>query len=154
MVSQSHIPKMNPTWLWCIILLTHCWIPFAKACFLLLFVFCLFFFLFCFVLFCFLGLHLQHKEVPRLGAELELQLLAYTTATSDPTHVCNLHGNARSLTHQTRNLIFPSWIHFHWTTTGNLICSYFVKEFFCVCVHERYLSVVLFSCNILVWFWH
>ena len=30
-----------------------------------------------------------HMEIPRLGAELELQLLAYATA----------HGNARSLTH-------------------------------------------------------
>ena len=32
-------------------------------------------------------------EVPRLGAELELQLLAYTTATAtpDPRHVCDLH---------------------------------------------------------------
>ena len=31
--------------------------------------------------FVFLGPHLQHMEVPRLGVELELQLLAYTTAT-------------------------------------------------------------------------
>ena len=32
-------------------------------------------------------------EVPRLGAELELQLLAYTTATAmqNPRHICNLH---------------------------------------------------------------
>ena len=32
-------------------------------------------------------------EVPRLGVELELQLLAYTTAivTLDPNHVCSLH---------------------------------------------------------------
>ena len=36
-----------------------------------------------------LGLHLQRMEVPRLGAESELQLPAYTTA----------HGNAGSLTH-------------------------------------------------------
>ena len=35
--------------------------------------------LFCF--FHFLGLCLQHMEVPRLGIESELQLLAYTTAT-------------------------------------------------------------------------
>ena len=31
--------------------------------------------------FFFLKLHLQHMVVPRLGVELELQLLAYTTAT-------------------------------------------------------------------------
>ena len=32
-------------------------------------------------------------EVPRLGVELELQLLAYTTATAmpDPSHICDLH---------------------------------------------------------------
>ena len=35
-------------------------------------------------------------EVPRLGAESELQLLAYTTvtATRDPSHVCNLHHSS------------------------------------------------------------
>ena len=43
-------------------------------------------------------------EVPRLGAELELQLLAYATATAtqDPSHICaytTAHGNARSWTH-------------------------------------------------------
>ena len=59
--------------------------------------------MFCFV--CFLGLHPQHMEVPRLGVELEIQPLAYTTATAtgDLSRVCNLyhiaHGNARSLTH-------------------------------------------------------
>lgn len=31
----------------------------------------------------FLRLHLRHMEVLRLGVELELQLPAYTTATSD-----------------------------------------------------------------------
>ena len=41
---------------------------------------------------CFLGPHLQHMEVPRLGVELELQLLTYTTATAtcDLNHVCDL----------------------------------------------------------------
>ena len=32
--------------------------------------------------FYFLGPHTRHLEVPRLGAESELQLLAYTTATA------------------------------------------------------------------------
>ena len=32
--------------------------------------------------FFFLGLHPRHMEVPRLGVELELQPLAYTTATA------------------------------------------------------------------------
>ena len=32
--------------------------------------------------FAFLGLHLRHMEVPRLGIQLELQLLVTTTATA------------------------------------------------------------------------
>ena len=38
--------------------------------------------------FCFLRPHLQHMEVPWLGVESELQLLAYTTATWEPGHIC------------------------------------------------------------------
>ena len=30
-------------------------------------------------------------EVPRLGVKLELQLPAYTTATPDPSCICDLH---------------------------------------------------------------
>ena len=37
---------------------------------------------FFFLFFAFLGLRSQHMEVPRLGVELELQLLAYTTAAA------------------------------------------------------------------------
>ena len=55
---------------------------------------CLFFLL----VFCFLGLHQWHIEVPGLGVESELQLLAYTTA----------HGNAGSLTHRARPGIEPA----------------------------------------------
>ena len=45
------------------------------------------------IFFVFLGLHLQHVEVPRLGVKLELQLLAYSTATAtkDPSCICDLH---------------------------------------------------------------
>ena len=40
----------------------------------------------------FLWPHVQHMEVPGLGVELELQLLAYTTgrATPDPSRMCDL----------------------------------------------------------------
>ena len=36
-------------------------------------------------------------EVPRLGVELELHLLAYTTATAmwNPTCICDLHHSSR-----------------------------------------------------------
>ena len=38
-------------------------------------------------------LHLQHMEFPRIGVKLELQQLAYTTATAmwDPSGICSLH---------------------------------------------------------------
>ena len=54
------------------------------------------FFLFLFFLFYFLGPHSQHMESPSLGVELELQLLAYTTAaaTGDLSHICNLHHSS------------------------------------------------------------
>ena len=53
--------------------------------------FCLFF--------CFLGLHLQCTKVPRLGVELELQLLPCTTATSELSLRPTALGSAGSLTH-------------------------------------------------------
>ena len=47
----------------------------------------------------FLGLHLRHREVPRLGVVSELQLRAYTTAsvtsTPDPVHICDLHHSSQ-----------------------------------------------------------
>ena len=60
-------------------------------------------------------------EVPRLEVELELQLLAYTTATAtqDLSHVCDLHRSSwqhqilnplSEARDQTRNLMVPSWI--------------------------------------------
>ena len=41
--------------------------------------------------------HLQHMEVPRLGVESELWLLAYTTATAtpDPSHIWDLHHGSQ-----------------------------------------------------------
>ena len=47
-------------------------------------------------LFFFLELHLWHMEVPGLGTESELQLMAYSTATAtrDPSHVCSLHQSS------------------------------------------------------------
>ena len=47
--------------------------------------------------FSFLGLHAWHMELPRLEAELELQLLAYATAmaTPDLSLVCDLHHSSQ-----------------------------------------------------------
>jgi len=64
---------------------------------------CIFFFFFFFV-FVFLGLHPWHMEVPRLGVELELQLLAYDRRwqrriqASSAAYI-TAHSNAGSLTH-------------------------------------------------------
>ena len=58
----------------------------------------------------FLGPHPQPMEVPRLGAELELQLSACTTATAMPDP-----SKARD---QTYVLIDTSQIHFRWATMG------------------------------------
>ena len=40
---------------------------------------------------------LQHREIPRLGVSLELQLLAYTTAmaTLDPSYICDVHHSSQ-----------------------------------------------------------
>ena len=50
-----------------------------------------------FFFFCFLGLCLQHKEVPRIGDDLELQLPAYATATAmpGPSQVFDLHHSSQ-----------------------------------------------------------
>ena len=44
----------------------------------------------------FLGLHLLHMEVPRLGLESELQLLANATATANQnlSHICDLYHSS------------------------------------------------------------
>ena len=47
--------------------------------------------------FFFLGPHSRHMEVPRLGVQMELQLLAYTTATATQnlSCVCDLHHSSQ-----------------------------------------------------------
>ena len=74
-------------------------------------------------LFC-LGSHLRDMEVPRLGLELEQQLLAYSysctaTATRDPNHVCNPYHSSwqrrilnppNEARDRTRVLMDASWV--------------------------------------------
>ena len=71
-------------------------------------------------------------EVPRLGVQLELQLLAYTTATATPglSRVCDLHHSSQEpqilnplskARDQTCNLIVPSQIRFHYAMMGTPI---------------------------------
>ena len=44
----------------------------------------------------FLGTHLWHMEFSRQGVQLELQLLAYSTATAMPdlSRICDLHSSS------------------------------------------------------------
>ena len=81
------------------------------------------------IIFVFLGPHQRHMEVPRLGVELELQLQAYTTATTTQvlSCVCDLHHSSQphrilnplnEATNQTCYLMVPSRICFCCTTTG------------------------------------
>ena len=82
-----------------------------------------------YVCICFLGPHPWHMEVPRLGVQSELQLLAYTTttATSDVSRVCDLHHSSwqcqilsplSEARDRTSNLMVPSGIRFCCTTRG------------------------------------
>ena len=79
---------------------------------------------------------LQHMEVPRLGTESELQLQAYTTATTtlELSHICSLFcSNIRSLSHWAGEGLntYPQghYVGFLtcWATMGTL------KIFFSVC---------------------
>ena len=54
-----------------------------------------------FFVFFFLGPHLQHMEVPRLGAKSELALQGYTTATLNSSRICDLYHSSRE--HQILN---------------------------------------------------
>ena len=91
---------------------------------------CVFWFFFPF--FVFLGPYLWHMEVPRLGVQLELQLLAYTTAkaTQNPSHIWNLHHSSRQrhilnplceARDQTHILMNTSQVRYHWATMGTPI---------------------------------
>ena len=63
-------------------------------------------------------------EVPELGVELELQLLAYATGTAmqDLSHVCDLHHSSQQCwilnplsgaRDRARILMDMSWVHYH-----------------------------------------
>jgi len=68
-------------------------------------------------------------EVPRLAVKSELQLSAYTTATTTQasSHISDLHHSSQQhqildplskARNQTRILMGTSWVHSHCTTTG------------------------------------
>ena len=68
-----------------------------------------------------------HVEVPRLGVESELLLPTYTTARSDPSHVCDLHHSSQQhwifnplsrARDRTQVLMDTSWVCYCWATMG------------------------------------
>ena len=84
-----------------------------------------------------LGPHPWHMEVPRLGVELELQLLVYATATATPdlSHICDLYHSSQQCRilnplsearDWTRNLIVSSWICFCYAMTGTPALSFWI----------------------------
>ena len=77
----------------------------------------------------FLGPHLWHMEVPSVGAELEMQSLAYTTITAapDPSCIWDLHHSSwqrrifkplNEARDQISILIDTSQIPFYWAMIG------------------------------------
>ena len=89
----------------------------------------LFLFLF---FFCLFRASPRFMEVPRLGVQSELQLLAYATATAtrDSSCVCNLHHSSQAvldpLTHRARPRIKSTS---SWIVGGWLLLSH--KKFLC-----------------------
>ena len=86
-------------------------------------------YVFIYIFWFFLGLRLWHVEVPRLGVEPELQLLAYSIATAMPglSCICDLHHSSwqRQILNPlskagdgTCNLMVPCSICFHCATMG------------------------------------
>ena len=93
-----------------------------------LFLFFIFYFIYLFIylfMYCFLGPHPQHVEVPRLGVQLELQLLAYATATAmeDLSHVCDLYHSSQA----------PPWAFNPLSETGDRTGNLMVPNQICLC---------------------
>ena len=126
--------------------------------------------------FCFLGPRPQHMEVPRLGVKSELLLPAYTRAiaTQDPSCVCSLHHSSwqqwilnplSKVRDRTPNLMVPSWIHFHCSTTGTpvahllylFICRWILRSFPCLAiVSSATVNIgvnVSFQIRVFIFFW-
>ena len=77
-----------------------------------------------FFIFAFLGPHLRHMEVPRLRVELQLQLLAYTTATAtwDLSCVYDIHHTSGQC-----------WIPDPWSKARDRSCVFTDTSWICFC---------------------
>ena len=77
-------------------------------------------------------------EVHRLRDKSGLQLPAYTTATRDPSCICDLHHSSwqhwnlnplRKARDQNLTFMDTSWVCYHWATT-RIPTTYFLKSIF------------------------
>ena len=115
--------------------------------------------------FSFLVPHSWHMEVPRLGVELELQPLAYATATPDLSRICQILNPLIGARDWTFILMDAGWLCYCWTTMGTplacflktlelfpyqfMVYSLFFSFSFCLCPppppflgpHPRYMEV-------------
>ena len=91
--------------------------------------------------FFFLRAALRHMEVPRLGVELELLLLAYTTAIAvrDPSHICDLNHSSQQCRilnplsktrDRTRILMVTSQVCYCWAKTETPLCAFLISVVF------------------------
>ena len=100
--------------------------------------------------------HLWHMEGPRLGAESEPQLPAYTTATAmpDPSRVCDVHHSSwecwifnplSKARDQTHVLLDTSWVYYRWTTMRHWCGIFRVLYISCRCLscHLQFMTVLL-----------
>ena len=84
----------------------------------------------------------------RVTSELQLLACATAIATQDPSCICDLHYSSRQCQilnplRETRdgtgNFMVPSWIHFHYTTTGTLICVTSLKNYHFIVLSKYFL---------------
>ena len=104
---------------------------------------------------CFLGPNPQHMGVPRLGVQLELQLLAYITVTAmpDPSRACNLHHSSwqrwilnplSEARDWTCDLMIASWICFPCAMMGTPQVLFFIVVFLLFPSHWHLLPLMDF----------
>ena len=120
---------------------------------------------FFFFFFFFFGLQVQHMDVPRLGAESELQLQAYTivTAMPDLSHVFDLHHSSQQhrilnplsgARDQTCILGDTSQVHFHQATRGTpctwTLLSHSLSEHNGI-LKKQIQNTIHFNAHITVW---
>ena len=100
--------------------------------------------LFFYLFIVFLGLHPRHMEVPRLGVKLELQVLAYTTATAMPDLSCVCNSHHSSWQHQILNPM---------SEARDRTCNLMVPSQTCFCCTMTETPEIIFYGQIILCLW-